>query len=46
MDLSHNDVKCEFEILQEILLAWEKCRPNQIKCNMNFSAFDVIIRKA
>ena len=44
MDPFHNDVKCGFEILHEILLALEKCRANQILCNMNFSAYDVIIR--
>ena len=30
-------------MLHEIGLALEKCRANYIKCNMNFSAFDVII---
>ena len=46
IDLSHNDVKCGFEMLHETGLALEKCRANHIQCNMNLSAFDVIIRKA
>ena len=45
IDLSHNDVKYRFKMLHEIELAAEKCPANHIKCNMNFSAFDVIIRK-
>ena len=36
INLSHNDVKCGFEMLHEILLAREKYRVNQILCNINF----------
>ena len=45
IDLSYNDVKCGFEMLHEVGLTLEKYRANHIECNMNFSAFDVIIRK-
>ena len=44
IDLSYNDVKCGFKMLHEIGLALENVEA-VIQCNINFSVFDVIIRK-